>query len=920
VVVPVVKKKADMKASKAKAGGKKTKEKIAVQEEKEEGRGPEELAIVDTPEMEESVPQQPEGEMDQRDEEEILQGPADSKILKTPSAAPVPSELQPNQQPAQSTNISTYEFSPPSPALQPIEEPQVAPFSLLSKPVVQQELARHDASNAGELEEKVEEREEEAASPVEPEAIPLQPELTDVQAEAEVNEEEMEDGEIVESTLDEIDSTDEEDTLEAPRPDTSLATEPEEEEEIEAEDQEFAAPRSPVKPLSSSSSLTATKMPTPVPFPIASSSFAPKQKEELIQREDGEVDVQLGEEQEDVELSQQEQVDEEEEEVIPADEEADISANRSQSPVILDEEALLKEEAEKGALAAADLVSSVSVKALDETTDLAHSIACNASETLSTTDLANSQTKQPEYVGIPLSQPAELASLTTSTSSAASDHPVQPAAQPTPPQPVKPARPVRSSWLNKALGGGAAASSADSADQPGGLRKSHGATLVAASREREKEHQLQAAASSASASSSMMPPPRLSTALKRKSGEGIDAPAGEVDLDAARSNKFPKLSDPASHPLSVTLPKTNNSRSTILFSPPPAATASLHADNQNGIDRVRKAVEELSAKAARSKGLSSMGPGGFGGSAAQLPYIPRDSSVPASRLPGVGVPATTAAAIVAEAAAAKVITPQEAVAIESELQVVASPPLIDAHANRMDDAEDYMEEQLPSLPSLPTSPRRSSNADENDYPEESSAFPSSLASLVDQIDDQLAEAFPPPAPAPVAVKKQPTKNLSPPVSRARTPPPPAVAADEIPLGSTTPAASPPPAPLVAATIPKSSKVANLAQSFAGPSSTVEKGDLTLEDLEVPPKKTANKKAAVVSGGKGKGKKVDEDDLHDVQMEGEEEELVEVEDPKPQVRSNLSCPRLLSLTDVNVMTDVIWPVFSASRPLGSLEPD
>jgi hypothetical protein len=38
VVVPVVKKKADMKASKAKAGGKKTKEKIAVQEDRRYSR------------------------------------------------------------------------------------------------------------------------------------------------------------------------------------------------------------------------------------------------------------------------------------------------------------------------------------------------------------------------------------------------------------------------------------------------------------------------------------------------------------------------------------------------------------------------------------------------------------------------------------------------------------------------------------------------------------------------------------------------------------------------------------------------------------------------------------------------------------------------------------------------------------------
>ncbi|KAL7416508.1 hypothetical protein BDY24DRAFT_379949, partial [Mrakia frigida] len=168
---------------------------------------------------------------------------------------------------------------------------------------------------------------------------------------------------------------------------------------------------------------------------------------------------------------------------------------------------------------------------------------------------------------------------------------------------------LRSSWLSKALGG--------ASDAPEGLRKSQGAALVAASREREKEREEAAIVARASAAASASAGP--SSTHKRKSGDlAADASSTSFDQNQSqnsqyddlnrRATKLPRVDDHAtsSHPLS-TLPSASTipGRLPIMFSPPGAASTA--ADNHSGISRLKKEIEDLAAKTARSRALSSIG-------------------------------------------------------------------------------------------------------------------------------------------------------------------------------------------------------------------------------------------------------------------------------------------------------------------------
>lgn len=168
---------------------------------------------------------------------------------------------------------------------------------------------------------------------------------------------------------------------------------------------------------------------------------------------------------------------------------------------------------------------------------------------------------------------------------------------------------LRSSWLSKALGG----------DGQEGLRKSQGAALVAASREREKEREEQiAATATAGRTSGTLAVSGLSSSQKRKSGAAFaDASSTSIDQSQSQSQpdeangraaKYQRANDIAAsaHRLS-TLPSASNipGRLPILFSPP--SNASTAADNQSGISRLKKEIEELAARNARTRALSSLG-------------------------------------------------------------------------------------------------------------------------------------------------------------------------------------------------------------------------------------------------------------------------------------------------------------------------
>lgn len=196
------------------------------------------------------------------------------------------------------------------------------------------------------------------------------------------------------------------------------------------------------------------------------------------------------------------------------------------------------------------------------------------------------------------------ATMVDTPNSQASPEPTVAAAPAAPP---KPSRPVRSSWLRSALG---AEVGAPAGPGPGGARKSQGAALVAAAREKERERERDIAAASTLAT------PAAPVRSKRKSEE-IEA-VDDVDEDdhttrsaLSRSTKIIKLDDrPLPPASSATLPSNQTSSATpfkrAIFSPPAEDNA------EDGMSRVRKAMEELSAR-TKGRGMSTVGLGTLGG-------------------------------------------------------------------------------------------------------------------------------------------------------------------------------------------------------------------------------------------------------------------------------------------------------------------
>ena len=424
---------------------------------------------------------------------------------------------------------------------------------------------------------------------------------------------------------------------------------------------------------------------------------------------------------------------------------------------------------------------------------------------------------------------------------------VEPAVETAPAAPSKPSRPVRSSWLRSALGAEIGAPAGPGA---GGARKSQGAALVAAAREREKEREREMAPTPSSAVTAATP--AASAGVKRKSDEAQlvedtvdDEEDNTIRSALQRSTKMLKL-DERPLPSSSTLPTAQNSSTTpfkrALFSPPVE-----NEQPEDGMSRVRKAMEELSAR-TKGRGMSTVGLGTLGGSILGNQSLVGRLTMPAGQT-AAGTP--TFGSMLKHGLGEDVATPTPEDADSKRLEEKATPIATAATADGMvqEDAEaDEVEAVVPRAPSpvvpevveapvapveappLPASPDVQERSFEiidltqsiNSLPPTPNRLsvpspadgqanaPSSFGSLMGDLEHATASPSPPPTPprAALVTKTVPPAKITAAASifRGSTPPRPVKTASLD--NSTTPMASP----------PKKRVSSN-------------DGDLTLEDLE-----------------------------------------------------------------------------------------